>query len=153
MRNCINKNEKIVTFAGHRNPWHCIGIENKLPTLLEELINKGYTIFYNGGMGEFDKKCEYALARLKKKYEHIKIYKIINTYSQKKEKMQLPNYYEGSILPDIEELFFKQKIIKKNEWMVESCDLLICHIEEDYKSGAYRTVKYARKINKPIIYI
>lgn len=37
--------DKIVAFAGHRYEWHCIGVEDKLPQVLEELIHKGYTIF------------------------------------------------------------------------------------------------------------
>ena len=41
--------EKVVAFAGHRYEWHCIGVE-------EKLICKGYTIFYDGGYGAFDKK-------------------------------------------------------------------------------------------------
>lgn len=36
--------DKIVCFAGHRYEWHCIGVEDKLLVVLEELIQKGYTI-------------------------------------------------------------------------------------------------------------
>lgn len=36
---------KIVAFAGRRYEWQSIGIEEKLLQVLEELINKGYTIF------------------------------------------------------------------------------------------------------------
>jgi len=60
--------------------------------------------------------------------------------------------YDGSIYPDIEETHYKQKITKRNERIVDNCDILVCHIEETYKSGAYRTLKYAQKQNKPIIY-
>lgn len=38
----------IVAFAGHRYDWHYIGVEEKLLQTIEELINKGYTIFYDG---------------------------------------------------------------------------------------------------------
>ena len=48
------KDDKIVAFAGHRYEWHCIGVQNKLPEVLEDLINKGYTIFYDGHYGAFD---------------------------------------------------------------------------------------------------
>lgn len=46
----MNNKDKIVAFAGHRYEWHCIGVENKLPNVLEDLIAKGYTIFYDGGI-------------------------------------------------------------------------------------------------------
>mgnify|MGYP003299429369 CR=1 FL=1 len=43
--------DKIVAFAGHRYEWHCIGVEQKLLEVLEDLIHKGYTIFYDGKAG------------------------------------------------------------------------------------------------------
>ena len=53
----INRN-KVVAFAGHRHEWQSIGVEEKLLQVLEELINKGYTIFYDGNYGAFDNKAE-----------------------------------------------------------------------------------------------
>ncbi len=147
------KDDKVVAFAGHRYEWHCIGVENKLPEVLEDLINKGYTIFYDGHYGAFDEKCAHAVLRLKHKYPHIKLIRILTYYHHDKEKYDLPSCYDGSILPEIEELHYKQKITKRNEWIIDHCDILVCHIEETYKSGAYRTQKYAKKQNKPIIYI
>ena len=47
--------DKIVAFAGHRFEWHCKGVKEKIIQTVEELINKGYTIFYDGGYGAFDK--------------------------------------------------------------------------------------------------
>ena len=126
--------EKVVAFAGHRYEWHCIGLEDKLPQILEELIHNGCTVFYDGNYGAFDKKCASAVLQLKHKYPHIKLI-CISTYY----------HYDGSILPEIEELHYKQKIVKRNEWIVDNCDILVCHIEETYKSGAYRTLKYAQK--------
>lgn len=148
----MNNKDKIVAFAGHRYEWHCIGIEDKLPNALENLIAKGYTIFYDGGYGAFDKKCANAVIDLKHKYPHIKLIRILTYYHHDKEKYELPSCYDGSIYPDIEETHYKQKITKRNEWIVDNCDILVCHIEEPYKSGAYRTVKYADKTNMPIIY-
>ena len=145
--------EKIVAFAGHRYAWHSVGIEEKLYQTIEELINKGYTIFYDGGYGAFDKKCVDTILKLRQKYPHIKLIKIFAYYHHDKNKFTLPDYYNDSIYPDIENCHFKQVITKRNEWIVDHCDILVCHIEETYKSGAYNTVKYARKVNKPIIYL
>ena len=147
------KDDKVVAFVGLRYEWHCIGIENKLPEVLEDLINKDYTIFYDGHYGAFDEKCAHAALQLKHKYPHIKLIRILTYYHHDKEKYDLPSCYDGSILPEIEELHYKQKITKRNEWIINHCDILVCHIEETYKSGAHRTLKYAQKQNKPIIYI
>lgn len=147
------KFNKIVAFAGHRSELNCLGIEEKLCQTIEDLIQKDYTIFYDGNYGAFDKKCVDAVLKLKHKYPHIKLIRILTYYHHYKEKYDLPSCYDGSILPEIEEVHYKQKIIKRNEWIVDHCDILVCHIEETYKSGAYRTLQYAQKQNKPIIYI
>ena len=143
----INRN-KIVAFAGHRYEWQSIGVEEKLLQVLEELINKGYTIFYDGNYGAFDNKCRKAILKLKNKYPNIKLVLILTYYHHDKEKYPIPTCYDNTILPELEDLHYKQKITKRNEWIID-----ICHIQETYKSGAYNTVKYAKKQNKPIIYI
>ena len=121
--------------------------------MLEELINKGYTIFYDGNYGAFDNKCRKAILKLKNKYPNIKLVLILTYYHHDKEKYPIPTCYDNTILPELEDLHYKQKITKRNEWIIDNCDILICHIQETYKSGAYNTVKYAKKQNKPIIYI
>lgn len=145
--------EKVVCFAGHRDEWRILGIEDKLLKVLEDLISKGYNVFYDGGYGAFDNLCVNLILQLKHKYRNIKLIKVLTYYHHNKEKYDLPDFYDGSILPDIEEEFYKQKITKRNEWIVDNSDLLVCHIEQTYKSGAYRTVRYAQKQHKPIIYI
>jgi uncharacterized phage-like protein YoqJ len=147
------KKEKIVCFAGHRNDWQILGIENNLKTTMENLILKGYTIFYDGNKGAFDKLCSSILLEMKAKYPYIEIYRILSSYNQNKSKTELPIAYDGSIYPDIEQYHPKQKIKKRNEWMVQHCDILVCYIVETYKSGAFAMVNYARKINKPVIYL
>ena len=97
--------------------------------------------------------CTHAVLQLKHKYPHIKLIRILTYYHHDKEKYDLPSCYDGSIFPEIEELHYKQKITKRNEWIIDHCDILVCYIEETYKSGAYRTLKYAQKQNKPIIYV
>ena len=51
------------------------------------------------------------------------------------------------IMFDIEETHFKQKITKSNKQMIDSCDTLICYVDENYKysSGAKTTFMYAKK--------
>lgn len=145
--------DKIVAFAGHRFEWHCRGVKEKIIPTLEELIHKGYTIFYDGGYGAFDKICSHAVLELKHKYPQIKLIKILAYYHHEKEKYELAPCYDGSIYPDLEECHYKQVITKRNEWIVDNCDILICHIENTFRSGAYNTVKYAKKHNIEVIEI
>lgn len=122
-------NDKVIAFAGYRYEWHYIGVENKLPEVLEYLINKGYTTFYDGHNGTFDEKYAHAVLQLKHKFLHIKLILILTSYHHEKEKYELLSCYDCSIYPDIEELHYKQKITKRNEWIVDHCDLLVCHTE------------------------
>lgn len=145
--------DKIVCFAGHRHEFQNIGIEQKLKETIITLIEKGYNVFYDGNKGSFDKICLSIIINLKQKYPNIKIYRILSNYNHKKEKCILPSFLNGFILPDIEHYHPKLKIKKRNEWIVDNSDILVCHIYETYKSGAYSTLKYAQKKNKPIIYI
>ena len=144
--------KRIVCFAGHRYAWQNIGVEEKLKKAIVEIIEKGYTTFYDGGKGYFDKISADIVISLKKTYPNIKIYKILTYYHHEK-KWNLTSCYDGSIYPDLEKIHPKAKIIKRNKWIVDNSDILICHICETYKSGAFNTVKYARKINKPVIYV
>lgn len=145
--------DKIVCFAGHRYEWQNLGVERKLEQTIINLIEKGYLIFYVGDMGYFDKLSVRLLFKLKRFYPHIKIYKILVYYHQDNVKWWLPSFYDGSILPDIEHCHPKAKIIKRNEWVVDNSDVVVCHIYDTLNSGAYRTVKYAQKKNKKIIQI
>ena len=145
--------EKVVCFAGHRYDWQNIGIEDKLEETIIGLIEKGYTTFYDGGKGYFDQLSSSIVIRLKTKYPQIKIIRVLTYYHHDKEKWELPSCFDGSVLPEIEHYHPKLRITKRNEWIVDNSDILVCHIHETYKSGAYRTLKYAQKVNKPIIYI
>ena len=44
----------------------------------------------------------------------------------------------------------KGAITKRNRWMVEQADLLICYIERE-EGGAFTALKYAKKQKKTII--
>ncbi len=130
-----------VCFAGHRYEWQNANIENKLKQTIENLIKQGYHTFFDGDKGYFDKLSAQILFELKKTYPQIKIYKVLSTYNPK----SIETKHDDTILPEIEELFPKQKIIKRNQWIVDNSDVLICHIIERHKSGAYSTYKYAKK--------
>lgn len=144
--------EKVISFFGHRYDWKSLGIQTKLYEIFEQLINKGYTIFYDGDSGSFDKKCRDIVIKLKTKYPYIKLIKILKYYHYNNNN-KLSEFYDDSIYPDIENCHYKKIITYRNRWMVEHSDIIVSHIEETYKSGAYNTIKYALKINKPIIFI
>ena len=44
----------------------------------------------------------------------------------------------------------KFAITKRNEWMAEQADLILCYIERE-SGGAYKAVQYAKKLRKEVI--
>ena len=138
---------KSVCFAGHRFEWHCLGIEEKLYQEVLNLVNKGCTIFYIGMKGAFDNLAARIVMRIKKIYPHIKIIEVLSSYNPNK---KLDNFDE-SIYPLSNDIFYKQKITKRNEWMVLNSKYIICKIEYTENSGAAKMVEFARKHNRIII--
>ena len=120
--------DKIVSFIGHRHEWHCLNVEHKFFLTLQELIKEGYDTFYVCSQGYFDKLSGLFLSTLKKTNSHIKIFKILSSYSWNTSKNKLPDFYSGSILPSLENYFYKQKITKRNEWIVDSSEVIVCHV-------------------------
>ncbi len=58
--------------------------------------------------------------------------------------------YDDIIYPPIENAPLRFAIVKRNEYMVDIADLLICFVERKY-GGAYRTLLYAGRKKKRII--
>ena len=45
------------------------------------------------------------------------------------------------------------KLLERDRWMVDNCDLLLGVWNGDKSGGTYQTIKYAQSINKDIIFI
>lgn len=61
--------QKICTFAGHREIYNTDSIKVKLKNKIINLVkNHGVTTFYNGGMGKFDWLCTKCVKELKSSY-------------------------------------------------------------------------------------
>ena len=60
-------------------------------------------------------------------------------------------YYDSILIPAcLSRIHPKGAITKRNRWMVEECDLLVCYVEHE-SGGAYAALQYARKMGKEII--
>jgi uncharacterized phage-like protein YoqJ len=118
---------------------------------LESLIHDGVDEFYTGGMGDFDYMCESCVRGLKWYYPNIKLY-LVSPYLTTRMNGD-PEYYRENydhiIIPDLGDIYFKQAITKRNEWLAEECDVILCNVNRD--GGAKRMMNYAEKLNKKII--
>ena len=61
-------------------------------------------------------------------------------------------YYDDVIFPPIENVPRKFAILKRNEWIVDSADLVITYVKYSW-GGAAKTVEYAKRKKVPIINI
>ena len=131
-------------FNGHRQ------LEERLIPLLRDLIRKKKFIeIYMGRDGEFDTYAATLVKRVQKDFDnyHIIEFNLVLPYS-KKDMEDFEKYYDRVDIPI--SAHPKLAITKRNEWMVEQADLVICYIERE-SGGAHKAVQYARKLEKEVI--
>jgi hypothetical protein len=141
-----------VCLFGHRDfSGHKI-LDIKLFELLKRIIcEKNYVEIYIGRNGEFDiyaasviKKVQKAFGNSDNAINCVLPYRVKDIEYYEK-------YYDSVIIPKyIESVHPKRVIIKRNEWMIDICELVICCVERKY-GGAYCAMKYAQSLNKEII--
>ncbi len=133
------------TFIGHSD---CdSNIKEKLYSAIENLIvEKNVSTFYVGTHGRFDYYAYKALCELEKIYK-IKVLVVLSHLSS------IPDYCKGAkaIFPEsVEKVPYKYAIIKRNQYMIENSEFMICYINHSF-SNTYNFVKLA--INKKLYLI
>ena len=141
----------IITFCGQSNYLFSDEEKEKLKQLLIKEIRKNPTCkFYLGGYGDFDSLCLRTLRELKKEFQSIELIFITPYIDKNYSKLEFAKYhYDDVIFPPIESVPRKFAILKRNEWMVDSTDLVIAHVKYSW-GGAAKTLEYARKRKKQI---
>ena len=142
----------IISFCGHSTFREEPEVKEEFLKILEEKISGEDVIFYLGGYGNFDKICFDLLSKLKSKYTNIKRV-FITPYLYNYDKLKsLSKIYDETMYPPIETAPPKFAIDRRNRWMIENSDMLICYITHTF-GGAYKTYKYALNKNIKIINI
>ena len=148
------------TFFGHRD---CpSSIKEKLHEEIERLISHHrVNTFYVGTQGNFDRMAYAALVELRKRYQHIKIYRVL-AYMPKlsdvaKDRSVLDDTFlpEGldAIVPEgVENAHPRYAIVYRNNWMIDHSDYVIAYITHTF-GGAYQSVERAKKKGKITIQI
>lgn len=135
------------TFFGHRD---CPSvIRGVLSAEIERLIDeKGADTFYVGTQGNFDRMAYAALVELRKRYQHIKIYRVL-AYMPKPG----DNDTADTIVPEgIENAYPRYAIVHRNNWMIDHSDYVIAYVTHTF-GGAYQAVERAKKKGKIMIQI
>lgn len=153
---------KTIAFFGHRKLFNKNKIKEKVFEKLKEVIPQGFSRVLVGCHGDFDNIALSVSLNYKEKFDqNLEICIVLTslTYLTKDENgySRADIYKEKgceTIFYDIEETYFKNKIIVSNKKMVTDSDLIICYVDmKSYKSGAKTAINYALKQNKKIINI
>lgn len=144
----------IVTFVGHGKMEICQQLKDKIRSVIEECINNGANLFYCGNYGAFDYACADAVKNLKEKYPGIKSIfvtpYITEGYRKKLEFIKAQKLYDEIIYPEIETAPYRFAIVKRNEYMIDSADMVIAYVNHRF-GGAYAAYEYAKRKKKTIV--
>ena len=136
----------IITFCGHSNCLFSDEEKDELKQLFIKEIRKNPTCkFYLGGYGDFDSLCLRTLRELKIVFPNIELLFITPYLDSNYSKLEFAKYhYDNVIFPPLESVPRKFAILKRNEWMVDSADLVIAYVKYSW-GGAAKTLKYAKR--------
>ena len=144
-----------VSFFGHRELPNMFALEDKLMSILREIINTHeYVEFLVGRDGDFDQLCSSCVRRAIADYATGNASLILvlpyerADYRNNKESFE--QYYdEVQICYESSQAHPKGAIFERNKQMVDRADLVICAVERD--GGAAKAVKYAEQQEKEVI--
>ena len=148
-----------VAFIGHRNIKKTEGLKHKLSNIVIDLIGEGVDTFLFGSKSQFDDFCYEIVTELQKKYPHVRRVEVRASHEN------LPQMYVDIALKYYEETIFPKSVsgagyrsyIKRNQAMIDMCDVLVVYYDADSttlaktRSGTMLAVDYARRKGKRII--
>ena len=141
-------------FIGHRQIF-AKTLPQKLMEAIKTEIKNGCFSFTMGTHGEFDRLALQSCRKLRNEYPELQIEVVLTSLHiiQKGDEWDSAPYSDVStVMYDIEETHFKQRITLSNRKMIDTCDALICYVDEKtYRSGAKTAMRYAKRKGLRII--
>lgn len=148
------KNTMKTAFIGHREIF-ANGVDERLIAAIEDEIDLGCRSFTMGTHGRFDKLALMACRQLREKYADLDIEVVLTSLhalDKNEEWDNVPYSDVKTVMYEIEDTHFKRQITMSNRLMIESCDTLVCYVDEKaYRSGAKIALGYAKKRGLKII--
>ena len=145
-----------VSFFGHRQIDNVFIIEQRLETLIRELLaTKEYVEFLVGRDGEFDQLVASTVRRCKRTIRDDNSALVLvlpyATAEYRNNEQSFHEYYdEIEICAASAEKHFKSAHQIRNRYMVDHSDLVVFCVEHK-SGGAYQTMQYAKKANAYIV--
>ena len=144
--------EYTISLFGHRVLGDFRKIEATLYTVLCDLMRqKQYVSIYVGRNGEFDIYASTVVKRIQNLVGKQNNQLICVLPYVQKDIAYYEEYYDSVIVPEcVEKTYPKRAITKRNQWMVDQADLVVCYVEHE-SGGAYAALKYAKRLDKAVI--
>ena len=130
---------------GHRNVPDTIQ-EQLIQTVERLYMEKGITIFYVGGYGMFDSCAAAAVKAVRERFPEISLYRV-TPYHLAVRPVMLPEGYDGSFYPPLEDVPQRYAIVRANQYMVKTCEAVICYVKHCGNSKALLelAIRHAQK--------
>ena len=149
-----------VAFIGHRKIEERGGLRQKIADIITALIEKEKAeTFLFGSKSEFNDLCYEVVSELKDKYPHIRRTEVrsANEYLPQMYIDITLKYYEETVFPESVSGAGYRSYLKRNQAMIDMCDVLITYFDKGYRLSAGRTsgtrtaVEYAQKKKKRVL--
>lgn len=149
-------NQYTVSFFGHRQIDNVFTIEERLETMIRELLlSKEYVEFLIGRDGEFDQLVASAVRRCKRaiRDDNSSLVLVLPyaTAEYLNNEQSFHEYYDAvEICEEAAGKHFKSSHQTRNRAMVDRSDMVIFCVERE-SGGAYTTMRYAKKNGTQLI--
>ena len=143
--------DMVISFFGHADFCEQKDYYNELFDLVLSLCkNQDSVELFFGGYGNFDSFCYSVCAEIKKTKKNVTLCYVtpyLGSYLEKRGYLQTK--YDQVVYPEIENAPKRLAIIKRNEWMINKSDFVICYVNRSF-GGALVCLKYALRKKKRV---
>ena len=147
-----------VGLFGHRVLSNALETEQRLEKLVQNCLRENeYVVFYVGRSGEFDLLAASVVHRVRRKIgaENSELVLVLpyTTAEYRNNKESFYSYYDSvELCARCREVHFKSAYRVRNREVVDRSDVIFCCLERN-TGGVWDVVCYAKKGNKPIIFL
>lgn len=128
---------------------HADACDDILPNLLQAVedayATQGVTEFYVGNRGRFDSLAATAVKRVKKQHADIHLYLLLAYHPAQRPVIPWDGF-DGSYYPPLMKVPLPFAIVRANQYMIDTSDLIICYVK--HVGNSRNLLAYARKRKK-----
>ena len=142
----------VVTFCGHSTYVKKLEDEEKVLSILENVLRNECAEFYLGEYGNFDSFAYGCSKKFKERHPTTKLIFItpyIGDHYQKNGAEYQADRFDLVLYPGIENVPPKYAITHRNSWMATQADIVIAYVTHKY-GGAYTMYRYAKGKKKKV---